>query len=456
MLLAYAVLVRANAVFAVVPLALAWAGWGRGPAARAALAAAATLAVLAVSPLVNHGLLGARASHVERVLPIFDLVGIAHFGGSLPPRTDAAAWAAVERGRCYSPYLWDALGDEGRCGFVADRLGLQGANGDHLIGEWARTVVAHPLAYAAHRLAHLNATLRWLVPFGQPNAGPPPNSQPNSEGLGARATWRTEAPAGVARALAATPLGWPAVWLAASLGLWWTAAAAPRSPARDLALAAFVSASAMMLSFTVVSIASDLRYHLWAMVATTLGGVMLSVAPGVPRRRVVATGRRGCHRRGDGLCRTDNDAERSLGMTFDDYAEHDATGLAALVATGQVTPAELLDTAIAATEAANPALNFVAQPLFDRARAAASRPFAGPFAGVPFMVKDLHMAIAGERSGEGSRLFDGYRPDYTSTLFERFAAAGLQHLRQDDDARVRPDGDDRKPRLWPDAQPLGP
>jgi len=112
-------------------------------------------------------------------------------------------------------------------------------------------------------------------------------------------------------------------------------------------------------------------------------------------------------------------------MTFDDYAEHDATSLAGLVAAGQVTPAELLEVAIAATEAANADLNFIAQPLFDRARAAATQPSAGPFAGVPFLIKDLHMHVAGERSGEGSRLFDGYRPDFTSTLVERFAAAGF-------------------------------
>ncbi len=112
-------------------------------------------------------------------------------------------------------------------------------------------------------------------------------------------------------------------------------------------------------------------------------------------------------------------------MTFDEFGDLDATALADLVADGQVTPAELLETAIAATEAANPVLNFVAQPLFDRARARARRPFAGPFAGVPFVVKDLHLHIAGERSGEGSRLWDGYIADHDSTLFERFEAAGF-------------------------------
>ena len=110
---------------------------------------------------------------------------------------------------------------------------------------------------------------------------------------------------------------------------------------------------------------------------------------------------------------------------MDDLLTYDALGQAELVATRQVAPAELLEAAIAHAEAVNPALNFVAQPLYDRARAAAGASFSGPFAGVPFLVKDLHMHIAGERSGEGSRLWDGYRPDYTSTLFERFAAAGL-------------------------------
>ncbi len=114
---------------------------------------------------------------------------------------------------------------------------------------------------------------------------------------------------------------------------------------------------------------------------------------------------------------------------MDDLLNYDALGQAELIATRQVSPAELLEAVIARAEALNPALNFIAQPLYERARAAAavslSSSFAGPFAGVPFLVKDLHLHIAGERSGEGSRLWDGYRPDYTSTLFERFTAAGL-------------------------------
>lgn len=111
---------------------------------------------------------------------------------------------------------------------------------------------------------------------------------------------------------------------------------------------------------------------------------------------------------------------------MDEFASYDALGQAELVARGEVTPLELLDAAIARAEAADPALNFIAQRLYERARAAAVMPFpAGPFAGVPFLVKDLHLDIAGERSGEGSRLFTDYRPAVNSTLYDRFVAAGL-------------------------------
>ncbi len=110
---------------------------------------------------------------------------------------------------------------------------------------------------------------------------------------------------------------------------------------------------------------------------------------------------------------------------MDELLAHDALGQAQLVASGKASPAELLEAAIARAEATNPALNFMAQPLYDRARAAAKTGFSGPFAGAPFLVKDLHIHIAGERSGEGSRLWDGYRPDYTSTVYQRIADAGF-------------------------------
>ena len=48
----------------------------------------------------------------------------------------------------------------------------------------------------------------------------------------------------------------------------------------------------------------------------------------------------------------------NLPVTFD-YDGHDATGLAALVASGAVTPDELLDEALRRVKALNPSLNAV-------------------------------------------------------------------------------------------------
>ena len=108
---------------------------------------------------------------------------------------------------------------------------------------------------------------------------------------------------------------------------------------------------------------------------------------------------------------------------MDDFSHLDGLAQAALVASKQVKPAELLESAIARAEAVNPQLNFMAQKLYDRARKTPAG--TGPFAGVPFLVKDLHVDIAGERAGEGSHLWDGYVPTVNSTLFDRYEAAGL-------------------------------
>jgi amidase len=89
---------------------------------------------------------------------------------------------------------------------------------------------------------------------------------------------------------------------------------------------------------------------------------------------------------------------------MDDYAEYDGLGLAELVRTKQVTAAELVEAAIGRIERHNPALNAVVYKGYDDARrwAAAALP-DGPFTGVPMLVKDLHMPVAGWPRTSGSR-----------------------------------------------------
>jgi amidase len=111
---------------------------------------------------------------------------------------------------------------------------------------------------------------------------------------------------------------------------------------------------------------------------------------------------------------------------FSDYATRDAVGLADLVARGEVSPRELLDTAIAEVERLNPALNAVVHKHYDLARAAIAAGLPpGRLRGVPFLLKDLDLSLAGAALTEGSRLMTGYAPDFDSTLVARYKAAGL-------------------------------
>jgi len=105
---------------------------------------------------------------------------------------------------------------------------------------------------------------------------------------------------------------------------------------------------------------------------------------------------------------------------------YDALGLAALVKAKQVSASELLEAAIARAEALNPRFNFLAQKLYDygRAQIKAGLP-QGMFTGVPWLLKDLHINIAGERTGQGSRFYKDYRATVTSELVKRHKAAGL-------------------------------
>jgi len=75
---------------------------------------------------------------------------------------------------------------------------------------------------------------------------------------------------------------------------------------------------------------------------------------------------------------------------FPEFHEYDGLGLAELVSSGEVSPAELLDEAVARIEATNPRLNAVIRKMYERAREAVRAGVPeGPFAGVPFLMKDL-------------------------------------------------------------------
>ena len=107
----------------------------------------------------------------------------------------------------------------------------------------------------------------------------------------------------------------------------------------------------------------------------------------------------------------------------------DAVDQAALVAKGEVTPIELLDAAIARIEETDPALNALTITWFDHARRLAADPALpdGPFRGVPFLLKDLYTAFAGQTLSNGNVALKaaGIVDTADTTLVARHRAAGL-------------------------------
>lgn len=107
----------------------------------------------------------------------------------------------------------------------------------------------------------------------------------------------------------------------------------------------------------------------------------------------------------------------------------DATAQAELVRSGEATPAELVEAAIARVEKLNPQLNAVIHTLFDKARAAAGDPAlpAGPFRGVPFLVKDGVCHTAGDPFHCGMQVLKDldWHEETDTWLAQRYREAGF-------------------------------
>ena len=111
---------------------------------------------------------------------------------------------------------------------------------------------------------------------------------------------------------------------------------------------------------------------------------------------------------------------------MNDYESYDALGLADLVRRKQVTPSELLDAALTRAKAAQTRLNCFSSILPGHARKQIDAGLGdGPFAGVPFALKDLGAALKGAPLTSGSLAYKDYVADYDAVLTERYKAAGL-------------------------------
>jgi len=113
-------------------------------------------------------------------------------------------------------------------------------------------------------------------------------------------------------------------------------------------------------------------------------------------------------------------------MNLNEYASQDATGLATLIRSGEVSAVEVQRVARQAIETVNPKINALAAPLF-------AQPLdynaSGPFAGVPFAIKDIVCHAANVPTRFGSRFIPAnFAFPYDTELMKRWRAAGLATL----------------------------
>jgi hypothetical protein len=291
-LLIGAATLRFNALPACLPLMIALlpASWRHTPPRFAASLLVSAGLLAAALPVANR-LLDAEPSGVGQSLVIFDLAGITRYSGvDVFPDIDVQNRVAVNA-RCYSPVQWDhyAFWSPTPCPIQFEEIDAEFTEtGVSPYAFWAEAVMAHPLAYAEHRLAHFNINTRFLVHEEAEQAGKL-ESAPNP--------WHYSVDRNPTRGLIETlsiwsghtPLGWPIWWMALALG---ALVLAPVCPSRRVIVPIALSGLLYGLGYLPASVASELRYNLWTMIACGIAALIAAddllsgVAPS--RRRWIA------------------------------------------------------------------------------------------------------------------------------------------------------------------------
>jgi hypothetical protein len=159
MLLLYGSLVRANAVFAVPPL-LAYMFYPTLLSRPIRFLATSLIIVVVAIPAANafnHKALHAESTDPLRSLEVFDVAGIAHFAGDMSVLDDRQLTEEL-LAECYTPVLWDTLGNGKKCRVFWNSLGPQPTKA------WIAAIIRHPLAYAEHRMLHFSSELGSYFP----------------------------------------------------------------------------------------------------------------------------------------------------------------------------------------------------------------------------------------------------------------------------------------------------
>ena len=274
---------RANAFLACVPLALAVLPTRyRSTVPRFALAALTSTAIFIVAPVAVATALHAENTESQLSLITFDLGGITdHSGVNQFPDMHVANPVQVNHG-CYDPFEWDSYSTWARrpcpMGFAPFQALVDEGDLDPR-KLWVKAVVAHPLAYAEHRLAHFNLST-WFLVANDPVPPAWTQSVANPWNFHVRPNEALATVDNFANAAGRTPLGWPIFWISVGLAVLvacWFAQLSYTITA--------VAASAFLygMGYLIFGVATGMRYYVWTIVGAALAAVL--AASELERRR---------------------------------------------------------------------------------------------------------------------------------------------------------------------------
>lgn len=174
-LLLFSALVRSpNILMFALAAALALPFFGSGRRqyfTRLGTICVALLAGAAIGGWLVGSVLRARPVHPEAQVVLFDIAGVSvQSGDNLFPRMPGWPGMALPRlETCYDPALWDNFAPWGRCRhyLLATRTAVERVGESRFAGWWLDELLAHPAAYARHRIAYMRITL------GSGITGPP-------------------------------------------------------------------------------------------------------------------------------------------------------------------------------------------------------------------------------------------------------------------------------------------
>ena len=249
-------LTRANAVFAIPSLLFLVFRYKRSLFKSLLLIAVIALPLIPLSQWINHDVIGAERTGVERSLQLYDLAGISYFSGD----SSVLPVEIPNLEECYTPLYWDTLGAS-RCGKPFTKL--EGS----ITREWISGIATHPVSYLQHRLAHFNYEIFFLVPpIQQCVEAPEAHDCPRSL---------------LSDFISKNGLLWPVTWLV--LGIVMLLSGLSEVP-RALVLSGLLYG----LAYILVGVASNFRYFYWTELSIQTALILQIATVGFPQWRRAA------------------------------------------------------------------------------------------------------------------------------------------------------------------------